>query len=257
MKKDQVMIMYHNGGGMFTYYMGKYYSNRTHSSKLEKLQLFLNKAIFHYGSIKGIKNFRNRKSLYFSNNQFIPHSIESEEGKRVLTVCKLAMNYGYAFRLATLARIRDRINEIINKKFEFDLITDLAHNSIREEEINGEKLILHRHNSNIVLPGKPVILTGMNYTSSYLCIGMPDAYKALYSSDHGAGSIIKKLDSNGELSQKQKDITYVYSPRKELKEAKIIQHKTDEGINKVVKTLESAGVLSPVVRLKPLAVLKD
>ena len=173
-----------------------------------------------------------------------------------MNATKASMNYSYGFRMAIFKRITDSIHSAFpDKKIDIHLVWDCIHNSITEEYIDGKKIIVHRHTANRIFDGKPVIISGFNTTNSFLGVGLPNAEKTLFSSDHGAGVTIKKLEGAGLLGPHPKNLTtHIYQTRSPFK--KVVHHLTDEGLDEVIGKLQAEGIMRPVAKLRPLAVFK-
>lgn len=260
LKKGDVVVMYHGGGGIVPYFVGRYYANRKKNSRLQRLRLFFKKFCFHFCSTEGLKNYRLRWHLYFSKSKFPAVNIESPEGKRMYNAFNMAMNYGYAYRAVMALMIADKIKESSPKRGEIkcQILADKAHNLIQKETINKESFIIHRHNACQIVAGKPLILSGFNNTSSYIMFGDRNSSYSLNTIDHGAGETIDKFAEKG-ISKKllPETSTLLYSPyTKNTKCLKIVSHITNEGISHVVKVLSKHRIAKPLARLRPIAVLK-
>ena len=57
-----------------------------------------------------------------------------------------AMNYGFAFRIANYAALRQIAADVFGGT-PGQLVVDSPHNSIYEEEVGGKPAVVHRHNS--------------------------------------------------------------------------------------------------------------
>lgn len=259
-KKGDVVVMYHGGGGIVPYFVGRYFARRMKNSRFQRLKLFFRKFCFHFCSTEGLKNFRLRWHLYFSDSKFPAISLDSQEGKRMYNAFNMSMNYGYAYRAVMAKMIADKIKESSQnaREIRFQILGDKAHNIIQKEAIGKKNLIVHRHNACRILSGKPLILSGFNSTSSYLMLGGKNSAFSLGTLDHGAGETIDKFAENGISKILIPEIsTLLYSPyTKNSKCLKKVSHITDEGINHVVDTLSRHKIAQPLARLRPIAVLK-
>ncbi|MFC1595100.1 RtcB family protein [Patescibacteria group bacterium] len=256
LKENQIIIMYHGGGGAISYHVGRYFGNRRKNTRFQKLVLSIFKTLFHFSSLKDLNHFIKRLRYYFFPKSFLEIPIDSKEGQRLMLATKASLNYSYGFRMAMAKRIMDSIGEALpDRKTEIKLVWDSCHNSIVEEKIKGEKVIVHRHTANRVFANKPIIISGFNTTNSYLAVGLKNAENTLFSSDHGAGVTIQKLEQEGlSKTHPKKYTTHIYQTKTPFK--RIVHHITNEGINKVMNILEKEQILKPVAKLKPLAVFK-
>lgn len=245
---NQIVMFYHGGGGHATYHLGRYFGRREKNTPQEKFILFFLKLFFHFGSWKGIKSFRARWHAYFSRRPFPEIPLDSAEGTRLMQSIKIALNYGYAFRVVLLKRIKDALPQ-----GDASFLWDAAHNSIMQEHINGEELIVHRQDAMRVFPGKPVMVAGFN-TLSYLGIGREGANITLFSATPSAGKTIAKYKKEG-LSKSDSAYIVLVSKRKEP-EFKKEEGTTSEGLFKVTDEFEQAGIVKPVAYLRPLGVIK-
>jgi len=256
LKKGNVVIMYHTGGGKIPYVLGRYYSCRKKGSLLNKTRQFFGKMFFHF--IKNSQSGFRTKWKYYFKKGFNPVELNSDEGKKIIKTVQMSMNYGYAYRMGTFAKIRDQLNYAMkNKKVKLSLVYDISHNSIQKQTIKGRELWIHRHNATKISPGKPIILSGYNNTASYICIASKKAEEALFTLDHGAGETIKEFYNQGLSKVKPKYITRAYSYGLLSLKSKEIKHITDEGAKYVINTFKNRDVISEVVKLRPIAGLKN
>jgi RNA-splicing ligase RtcB len=178
----------------------------------------------------------------------------------------MAMNYGFAFRLSAYSFLRALLwvsFGAINSR----LVVDSPHNSIYEEELNGETVLVHRHNACRAYPaersgdhpvygriGRPLLLPGTNRTSSYVCTADEGSRRSLYSVCHGAGDAIKRFVANG-LSgpdpERRVTLRFDYSGSEPI----AVDQLDDRGIDEAVRILASNRIVRPVARLRPFAVL--
>ena len=99
--------------------------------------------------------------------------------------------------------------------------------------------------------GHPVLLPGVDCTSSYLCVADEGVANTLHSVDHGAGRSALQLGrplNNGAA-------TRLYTYEGGLTE--IRPHLSDDGLEEVLAVLQTHGIARRVARLRPLAILKS
>ena len=160
---------------------------------------------------------------------------------------KISLNYGYAFRAVLLRRINDAL-----PKGSASFLWDAAHNSIMEERLNGENMIIHRQDAVRVFDGKPVMIAGFN-TLSYLGVGT-ETDSSLRSATPSAGKTIIRFKEEGKSKEDPQHIMFI-SKRKE-KELKKVPLQSPEGLFAVTGELEQAGIVKPVAYLRPLGTIK-
>jgi RNA-splicing ligase RtcB len=178
----------------------------------------------------------------------------------------MAMNYGFAFRLSTYATLTALMRDSFGTNGS-RLVVDSPHNSIYEEEIDGEAAVVHRHNAARAYPasrmqhhpvfskiGQPVLVPGTSRTSSYLCVAGDGADKSLYSASHGAGTTVKQFAETG-LSRRDPrgrvTLRFDYSNGGPSE----IEQLDDNGVDEALAILRNDDIVRPVARLRPFAVL--
>ena len=139
------------------------------------------KPLYHLASARSAAAVRQRLSLYFAA-ACPPVPLDGDEGRRLMLANAAAMNYGFAFRLATYAGLRALARDAFGGG-PGRLVVDSPHNSVYLEEVDGRRAVVHRHNSCRAYPaermragttfadtGQAVLLPGTNRTSSYLAV---------------------------------------------------------------------------------------
>lgn len=258
----QIVVMFHADSGHLGAYVGRLYAHRRKNTWRGRLREWQYKFSMHVRKARSWAEIR-RRWPYFSPRRWAPVPANSEEGQQVLCALRAATNYAYANRVAILAAIRDAMREAWGNDLpEPALLWDATHNSIRREQVDGRELWVHRHNVARAVPpsqmspgspfartGQPVLLPGTCRTSSYLCAADEGAGRALFSVNHGAGRTAQQLavPCDGGLTR-----LYGYAGELEF----LLSHLSDDGSQAVVQTLQTNAIARPVVRLRPLAVLK-
>lgn len=262
--KGQLTLQYHAGGGVLTGELGALFGRRQHRPQPLRAVAALTKPLHHLASARSRAEFAQRRNLYFSDG-CPPIQRNSREGERVLLANAAAMNYGFAFRTATYSALRQIAADVFGAASR--LVVDSPHNSIYEETVDGENAIVHRHNSCRAFPadrmtpgtafgevGQAILLPGTNRTSSYVCVPGPLAADGLNSACHGAGTIIDSFAERG-LSgldpQRRNTLRFSYSDAA----PKVVEHLDDKGVDEALGILTGYGLVRPVARLRPMAVL--
>jgi len=260
----QVTVQFHNGGGVLTSQVGELYARRKAASRELRAVMAVQKPLTHLARSRSWSQLRRRVSSYFTAGcPSVP--IEGDEGRRVMLAMRMAMNYGFAYRLATYAQLQRFSRDAFGASLR--LVVDSPHNSIYEEQVNGEAAFVHRHNACRALPaelmanhpafsatGQPLLLPGTNRTSSYLCIPGPAAHRSLYTACHGSGSIISSFERRGLSGQDpygRHTLKFGYTDSAPVE----VPHLDDKGVDEALGILVRNGLVRPVVRMRPFAVL--
>jgi tRNA-splicing ligase RtcB (3'-phosphate/5'-hydroxy nucleic acid ligase) len=261
----QVTLQYHGGGGTLPGQLGVLFGTRKRYTRPLRLEMAVQKPLYHLARARSAQDLRRRISLYFSGG-FPPVERDGIEGERLMLSNLMAMNYGFAFRVAVYAILTELLGETFGA-ISSRLIVDSPHNSIYEENIDGETVVVHRHNAARAYPasrmahhpvfgkiGQPLLLPGTNRTSSYLCVAGEGAHSSLYSASHGAGTTVKDFAARG-LSgrdpRRSVTLRFDYSDGGPTE----VEQLDDRGVDEVLAILRKDDIVRPVARLRPFAVL--
>ena len=261
----QVTLQYHGGGGSLPGELGLLFGRRKRYPRPVRLQMAVQKPLYHLARARSIEQARLRRALYFSRD-CPPVDREGPEGERLMRANAMAMNYGFAFRVSAYANLRT----LAEKSFgavDARLIVDSPHNSIYEEERDGETVIVHRHNAARAYPasrmadhpvfgriGQAVLLPGTNRTSSYVCTAGDAAHRSLYSACHGAGTTVTQFAGSrlsGADPGGRTTLRFRYSTPGPVE----VEQFDDRGVDEALRILAANGIVRPVARLRPFAVL--
>jgi tRNA-splicing ligase RtcB (3'-phosphate/5'-hydroxy nucleic acid ligase) len=263
-RRGQLTLQYHAGGGVLTGEIGALFGRRKHYPRQLRLAMALQKPLFHLATGRSLQQLRERLALYFTDG-CPPIARHSDEGERLMLANAAAMNYGFAFRVATYAALRKIAHDVFGAASK--LIVDSPHNSIYEEPTEAGTAIVHRHNACRAFPaemmqpgtvfsqtGQAVLLPGTHRTSSYLAVAGSQSARSLYSACHGAGTVIDDFAAKG-LSRAHADghstLRFRYGDAAPERDA----HLDDNGVNAALSVLERHQLVRPVARLRPFAVL--
>jgi tRNA-splicing ligase RtcB (3'-phosphate/5'-hydroxy nucleic acid ligase) len=263
LEEGQVVVMYHADSGMLGAFVGRLYAHRQKNTWRGRLYEWQIKLPFHLFRGSPTRLFHRLASFVLPRRlAFIP--AHSEEGRRAWVGLQAAANYAYANRLAVFSHLTEALRQVLGPDFATPtLLWDAPHNSIRPEKIAGEDLWVHRHNAARVIPpshlssespflqtGHPVLLPGLERTSSYLCSAGEGAAFSLLSADHGAGRTAQQLGRA--LPAGPSTRVYGYAGA----DPEIRPHISDDGLLEVLSVLKENDIAHPVASLRPIAVLK-
>jgi tRNA-splicing ligase RtcB len=260
----QVTLQFHNGGGVLTGQIGAMYAKRKSASRMLRAEMSVQKPLTHLATAHSREQMASRLANYFSDDcPSIPMS--GDDGRRALLATRLSMNYGFAYRMATYSALRSIAKSTLGATT--NLVVDSPHNSVYEEEVNGAPAFVHRHNACRAFTadmmtghpafsetGQPLLLPGTNRTSSYLCVPAASAHRSLYSACHGSGSIISEFARSGQSGADPHGRTtakYRYDGAAPAD----VPHLDDNGVNEALGILTGHGLVQPVARMRPFAVL--
>ncbi len=259
----QLTLQFHGGGGVLTGAIGRLFGRRLDYPRKHRAVMALQKPLFHLATARSMTELRTRLALYFSDG-CPPVPRDSDEGQRILLANALAMNYGFAFRIATYAVLRRLAREALGVGGD-RLVVDSPHNLLYEEELDGHSVVMHRHNSSRAFPaakmaahpvfartGQPVLLPGTNRTSSFLCVAAEGARASAYSACHGTGTIVADFERRG-LSHPDPLGRSTLRFRYDRPEPEAVPQLDDQGVGAALDILVRHRILRPVARMRPIA----
>jgi tRNA-splicing ligase RtcB len=264
-RRGQMTMQFHGGGGSLPGEVGLLFGRRKRYPRAVRVQMAVQKPLYHLGRARSLEQLRTRLRLYFSR-EYPPVERFSDAGERLMLMNTMAMNYGFAFRLAAYSNL----SALLSKSFgaqQIRLVVDSPHNSVYEEEVDGSPAFVHRHNTARAYSadrlaahrlwskiGQPILLPGTNRTSSYLCVSGAWAERSLYSACHGAGSTIKRFVQHGRSGpdpRGRETLRYDYKGAGPT----AVEQLDDAGVDEALGVLAANGIVRPVARLRPFAVL--
>ncbi|HEY2795065.1 MAG TPA: RtcB family protein, partial [Micromonosporaceae bacterium] len=266
-KQGQLVLQYHAGGGVLTGEIGALFGRRRHNPRHLRMAMAIEKPLYHLATARSIAQFRERLALYFAAD--CPAiDRDTDEGQRLMLANAAAMNYGFAFRVATYAALKQIARDVFGGSGGH-LVVDSPHNSIYEEPVgaDGADAVVHRHNSCRAYPaemcrpgtvfastGQAVLMPGTSRTSSYLAVAGPKASESLYSACHGSGTLVADFVNRG-LSHAHPDGPTTLRFRYDDAAPLHTEHFDDNGVNAAMGVLVDHGLVRPIARMRPFAVL--
>jgi tRNA-splicing ligase RtcB len=199
---------------------------------------------------------------------------DSDEGTRFARAIAAVANFGYANRVAITEEIRSAIRSALNDdSLSLPLLYDCSHVSIKRELWNGNQLWVHRHGASRALPasrlaahpvfsktGQPVPIPGSMGNDSFIAVASEGAAAAFHSVNHGAGRVLDKPDAAAHFNEGQ---VLMEMQRKNIRLYRygidnIVEQAPGsfKDVLQVGRAVSALGLAKPVVRLRPVAVLK-
>jgi len=260
LRTGQVVITYHLGPGPFSGTLLHFYTRRKALKGARVPWFFLAKLGFHFGPRRHGSDLRRTWSVHFRRNGLTPLAPGSAAGLHLQQALAVATNVGFAYRLATVAAIRDALRETFGPPASARLLCDIPHNSLVEEAGADGPVWVARHNACRWQADRPAFIAGAHDVPSYLAIGHAGAPPELHSYDHGAGQLIE-ADRRARQLATTRDatlrMTLARGPRGAVRALELVPVRSAQPIERLLDTYEQRGALARVARLRPLGTLKN
>jgi tRNA-splicing ligase RtcB len=194
---------------------------------------------------------------------------DSDTGRRYLDGMGAAANVAIVNRLLLLTEVAEVLEEQFGAQTQ--VIYDISHNLIQQEEVDGRFLWIHRKGATRAFPaghpgqptrwrttGHPIITPGSMGTSSHIQVALPGARASLYSINHGAGRLLSRGAAHRGLNQADADRwladrdILVNTRHVPLDESAAVY----KDIDQVIDSIAGAGLARVVASCHPLAVIK-
>ena len=267
MQAGQVTLQYHGGGGALAGELGVLFGRRKRYPRPLRVQMAVQKPLYHLARARSIEELRLRRALYFSGG-CPPVERGGPEGERLMLANVMAMNYGFAFRLSIYAILTELLNESFGRDrqpADRRLAAQLDLRGGRRRRDRGRPSAQLRSRLPGVADGAPPALrqdrparsccrarTGPRPTSAWRARALDSS---LHSASHGAGSTIKRFAKRGAFgtgptseSRRCGSTTARGGPVE-------VEQLDDRGVDDALSILVSHDIVRPVARLRPFAVL--
>jgi len=213
---------------------------------------------------------------FFYKKPISYQEFNSELGQKYYFSMLAAGNYAFVNRAVLSFKIIDIIKKTLNighKDIEFELLYDLCHNIASIEKHNKQDLVVHRKGAAHAvcandLPagsvfsktGTPIILPGSMLWPSYVLVPTKNIEKETMSTvAHGSGRAMSRTSAKQNMSidslRKWMAKENVLLSGKSINTMREEQPNAYKFSEDVVNSMVCAGIVKPVVKLKPLIVL--
>lgn len=249
LQKGQLVIMLHTG-------------SRSVGSKIMKTFLSL------------FRNTVDPDLLHDTRGPFLSLNAEHPIASQFVQAVNLAANFALANRSWITQQVRAVLREAVgDDSLQLPLLVDCNHVSIKQEQINGELVWVHRHGASYAPPpsvlqghpyfsgiGQPLPVPGSMGHSSYIVVSGEGTRNSYHSVNHGAGRVLDKPLASRRFSERE--VTRQLARQK----IRLYRYGTDniaeqapdsfKDITAVLAAMQTHQLAAPVARLRPIAVLK-
>ncbi len=273
-KRGQYLLMVHCGSGI----LGQYNMYMYTAKKREHLSTAILMNIgrfFWFTPFRKIVNSiaaKIRASDFGKRPELIAFDGASAEGQLYMDVRRACSNFAHANRATITHNFVQTAERVLGRKIEADLLYDMPHILVSEEEHYDKPMWVHRNGTSRAYgpsrmqghplfgeTGEPAFIPTSMSTEAYLCVGQDGNHSSFFSCNHGAGKSARKTESvvpgdKAALHEKLKTKgVKLYNGRS----SKVIEQDSShyKRAEDVIESVVENDVVKPVAKLQPISVI--
>ena len=271
-KKGQYLFMIHTGSGILGQYTMYTHTAKAREHFSQTLMVTLGKLTFTSQKKEVYKKMQEKIKKHMSrDNSLLKFDGTGSDGEMYMHARAAASNFGTANRAVITHNIAETINKILGRDPEMDLIYDLPHISIMQEDHFGKSVFVHRSNTSRAYgpskmtghpiykkTGEPAFIPSSMATDAYICVGTDRNEESFFSAPHGTG----KGKNSSEKTITNKDELFAKMEAKGVKlynaQSSIVINQDSaryKNIDRVIEGVEANGIAHVVAKMEPVAVL--
>ena len=274
LKQGQYILMVHCGSGI----LGQYNMYMYTAKKREHLSTAI---LMNIGRLLWLTPFKKtinaiaakiRTSDFGKKEPLITFDGKGEDGKLYMEVRKACSNFAHANRATITHNFVKTAEQVLGRPIEADLLYDMPHILVSEEEHYGKNMWVHRNGTSRAYgkarmadhplfkdTGEPAFIPTSMSTEAYLCVGQDGNISSFYSCNHGAGKSAQKTEA---IVPESKEALHEKLKTKGVKlyngrSSKVIEQDSShyKRAEDVIESVIQNDVVKPVVKLQPVSVI--
>lgn len=213
-----------------------------------------------------------RASNFGKSEPLITFDGDGEDGRLYIAARNACSNFAHANRAVIAHNVAKTAEEILGRDIEMELLYDMPHILVSQEEHYGKNIWVHRngtsraygpskmHNHPVFREtGEPAFIPTSMSTEAYLCVGQDGNDSSFYSCNHGAGKSATKTESiipenKVELDKKlESKGVKLYNGRS----SKVIEQDSShyKRSDDVIASVKENNIVKPVAKMQPISVI--
>ena len=273
-KNGDYLFMIHCGSGI----LGQYTMYMYTAKKREHLSTAI---LMNIGRFLWLTPYRKtvskiaekiRESDFGKKEPLISFDGDGEDGKLYMDARKACSNFAHANRAVIAHNVSKTAQEVLGRDIEMELLYDMPHILVTQEEHYGKNLWVHRNGTSRAYgpskmsdhkvfreTGEPAFIPTSMSTEAYLCVGTDDNDSSFFSCNHGAGKSAKKTEDSTPENKQELD------EKLESKGVKLYNGRSSKVIEQdsshykraddVIASVKENHIVKPVARMQPISVI--
>ena len=271
-EKGQYLFMIHTGSGILGQYTMYTHTAKKREHLSQAVMVALGKLTFSSKKKKTYKAMQEKIRKHMSGDEtLLAYRGNGEDGKLYMDARAAASNFGTANRAVITHNISESIKKVLGRDPKMELLYDMPHISISEEEHFDKKVFVHRSNTSRAFgpekmknhpvfkeTGEPVFIPSSMATDAYICVGTDENQDSFFSAPHGTG---KGTNAN-EKNISNKDELFAKMEEKNIQlynaQSQIVINQDSaryKNIDEVIEGIEANKIAKTVAKMRPVAVI--
>jgi len=271
-KKGQYLFLIHTGSGILGQYTMYLHTAKKREHLSQALMVTLGKLFFKTKRNETYQKMQKVIKKHMSGDEsLLKYEGNGADGQFYMDARAAASNFGTANRAVITHNISEAIKKVLGRDPELDLLYDMPHISISQEEHFGKQVFVHRSNTSRAFgpekmqsypifkeTGEPVFIPSSMATDAYICVGTNENQDSFFSAPHGTGKGVNNQEKN--ISSKEE--LFAKMEEKNIKlynaQSSIVTNQDSakyKSIEKVIEGIEANKIAKVVAKMKPVAVI--
>jgi tRNA-splicing ligase RtcB (3'-phosphate/5'-hydroxy nucleic acid ligase) len=274
LRNGQYVFMVHCGSGILGQYTMYMYTAKKREHFSQALMVTLGRFFFRTPFKKTVVAIAQKIRAYDfgRKEELFTFEGKGEEGRLYMQARNACSNFAHANRATITHNVSETIKRVLGRDPELELLYDMPHILVSEEEHFGKSVFVHRngtsraygpsrmsHHPLFKETGEPAFIPSSMSTEAYLCVGQDSNTSSFFSCNHGAGKATVKSDavvpeSKQALHEKLKSRgVRLYNGQS----SHVIEQDSShyKRIDDIMASVRENGIVKPVARLMPVAII--
>lgn len=274
LKNGQYVFMVHCGSGILGQYTMYMYTAKKREHLSQAIMVELGKLLFR-SPLKPVYNRIAKKIREYdfgARKELFMYDGHGPEGEMYMAARNACSNFAHANRAVITHNVSETIKRVLGRDPELELLYDMPHILVSEEEHYGKSIWVHRngtsraygpsrmgHHPLFKETGEPAFIPSSMSTEAFLCVGQDGNESSFYSCNHGAGKAKKKSDA---IVPEDKSALHEKLASRGVRlyngeSSKVIEQDSShyKRIDDIIATVKENNVVKPVARLMPVSII--
>lgn len=274
LRKGQYLFMVHCGSGILGQYTMYMYTAKKREHKSTAILMNIGRFFWRTPYRKIVNDIAKkiRQSNFGKQKPLITFDGDGEDGKLYMAARNACSNFAHCNRAIITHNISETIKRTLGRDPEMELLYDMPHILVAQEEHYGKNIWVHRNGTSRAYgpsrmqdhpifreTGEPAFIPSSMSTEAYLCVGTDENVSSFYSCNHGAGKSSQKTENTIPQNKKELDEKLAGKGVKLYNgnSSQVIEQDSShyKRIADVIESVTENNIVKPVAKLQPISVI--